>query len=56
MRKYLITRLAQAAGVLWAAYTIAFFILDYLPGDPVSVMAGAAAQSAALCGRRSRTD
>ncbi|MEW9553333.1 ABC transporter permease [Nonomuraea sp. NPDC050783] len=48
MRRYLITRLAQAAGVLWAAYTIAFFILDYLPGDPVSVMAGAAAQSAAL--------
>ncbi|GAA4638296.1 ABC transporter permease [Actinoallomurus vinaceus] len=40
MRRYVIRRLAQAAGVLWAAYTVSFLVLDYLPGDPVSAMAG----------------
>ncbi|MEU1518655.1 ABC transporter permease [Streptomyces sp. NPDC005811] len=41
MRRYVIKRLAQAAGVLWAAYTVSFLVLDYLPGDPVTAMAGA---------------
>ncbi|MFC0042319.1 ABC transporter permease [Actinomadura rayongensis] len=36
----MIRRVVQAAGVLWAAYTVAFLVLDYLPGDPVSAMAG----------------
>jgi peptide/nickel transport system permease protein len=40
MRRYVLRRLAQAAGVLWAAYTVSFLVLDYLPGDPVSAMAG----------------
>jgi peptide/nickel transport system permease protein len=40
MRRYVIRRVAQAVGVLWAAYTVSFLVLDYLPGDPVSAMAG----------------
>ncbi|MFD4356241.1 ABC transporter permease [Nocardia sp. NPDC058518] len=40
MRRYVLRRLAQAAGVLWAAYTVSFFVLEFLPGDPVSAMAG----------------
>ncbi|MGY2011467.1 ABC transporter permease [Nocardia gipuzkoensis] len=40
MRRYALRRLAQAVGVLWAAYTVSFLVLDYLPGDPVSAMAG----------------
>ncbi|MFF3611868.1 ABC transporter permease [Streptomyces sp. NPDC002580] len=39
MRRYVAGRLAQAVGVLWAAYTVSFLVLDYLPGDPVSAMA-----------------
>ncbi|MDT0483943.1 MULTISPECIES: ABC transporter permease [Streptomyces] len=45
MRRYVIKRLAQALGVLWAAYTVSFLVLDFLPGDPVSAMAGAGADS-----------
>ncbi|MEW2164864.1 ABC transporter permease [Streptomyces sp. NPDC007084] len=45
MRRYVIKRVAQALGVLWAAYTVSFLVLDYLPGDPVSAMAGAGADS-----------
>jgi peptide/nickel transport system permease protein len=45
MRRYVIRRLAQAVGVLWAAYTVSFLVLDFLPGDPVSAMAGAGADS-----------
>ncbi|WP_261557595.1 ABC transporter permease [Frankia tisae] len=40
MRRYVLRRLAQAVAVLWAAYTLSFLVLDYLPGDPVSAMAG----------------
>ena len=40
LARYLGQRLAQAVGVLWAAYTLAFLILDLLPGDPISLMAG----------------
>lgn len=45
MRRYVIKRVAQALGVLWAAYTVSFLVLDFLPGDPVSAMAGAGADS-----------
>ncbi|MFC5752376.1 ABC transporter permease [Actinomadura rugatobispora] len=48
MRRYVLRRLAQAAGVLWAAYTVSFLILHYLPGDPVSAMAGQGADQAAI--------
>jgi peptide/nickel transport system permease protein len=46
MQRYVARRLAQAVGVLWAAYTLAFFILVLLPGDPVSAMAGQSMDSA----------
>ena len=45
MRGYVVKRLAQAVGVLWAAYTVSFLILDFLPGDPVTAMAGAGMDS-----------
>ncbi|MEU3613355.1 ABC transporter permease [Streptomyces sp. NPDC006872] len=45
MRLYVVKRVAQAIGVLWAAYTVAFLVLDFLPGDPVSAMAGAGADT-----------
>ncbi|MEU2617886.1 ABC transporter permease [Streptomyces sp. NPDC007157] len=45
MRRYVIKRLAQAVGVLWAAYTVSFLVLDFLPGDPVSAIAGAGMDS-----------
>lgn len=45
MRGYVLKRLAQAVGVLWAAYTVSFLVLDYLPGDPVTAMAGAGMDS-----------
>lgn len=45
MHGYVIKRLAQAAGVLWAAYTVSFLVLDFLPGDPVTAMAGAGMES-----------
>ncbi|MEW2162111.1 ABC transporter permease [Streptomyces sp. NPDC007084] len=45
MRRYVLWRLAQAVGVLWAAYTLTFFLLDLLPGDPVAAMAGAGLNS-----------
>ncbi|MFH9550503.1 ABC transporter permease [Streptomyces sp. NPDC017435] len=45
MRRYVIKRLAQAAGVLWAAYTVSFLVLNRLPGDPVTSMAGAGMDS-----------
>ncbi|KLL10023.1 MULTISPECIES: ABC transporter permease [Protofrankia] len=48
MRRYVIRRLAQAVGVLWAAYTLSFLVLDYLPGDPVSAMAGAGMDSSVV--------
>ncbi|WP_308113765.1 ABC transporter permease [Kineosporia corallincola] len=46
MTRYVIRRIAQAVGVLLAAYTLSFFILVLLPGDPVSAMAGAGMDSA----------
>ncbi|MCD5314934.1 ABC transporter permease [Kineosporia babensis] len=46
MRRYIAKRIAQAVGVLWAAYTLSFFILVLLPGDPVTAMAGQGMDSA----------
>src|SRR6266568_956210 len=37
MRKYLIGRVAQAAVVLWAAFTVAFILLQVLPGDAILI-------------------
>jgi len=45
VRRYVIKRLAQAVGVLWAAYTVSFLVLNFLPGDPVTAMAGAGMDS-----------
>lgn len=36
MRRYVAKRVAQAVGVLWAAYTVSFVLLSALPGDAVS--------------------
>ena len=41
MIRYLLSRLAQAILVLWAAFTLSFVILYALPGDPVAIMTGA---------------
>ncbi|ONH27522.1 ABC transporter permease [Pseudofrankia asymbiotica] len=45
MWRYVLRRLVQAVVVLWAAYTVTFLVLDLLPGDPVSTLAGAGADS-----------
>ncbi len=36
--RYVARRLLQGAGVLWAAFTIAFVVLYLLPSDPVRIM------------------
>lgn len=41
MAGYVLLRLLQAVGVLWAAYTVSFLVLYALPGDPVTLLAGA---------------
>ncbi|SFR69477.1 peptide/nickel transport system permease protein [Agromyces sp. CF514] len=41
MARYVLLRLLQAVGVLWAAYTVSFLVLYALPGDPVTLLAGA---------------
>lgn len=40
MTRYVLLRLLQAIGVLWAAYTVSFLVLYALPGDPVTLLAG----------------
>lgn len=42
MTRYLLGRLAQAALVLWGAYTVTYLILYSLPSDPLSLMLNAA--------------
>jgi peptide/nickel transport system permease protein len=39
VRRYLLRRLLQAAGVLWAAWTVSFIVLYLLPSDPIEIMA-----------------
>lgn len=41
MVRYLSVRLVQAAGALWAAFTVSYAILFLLPSDPVSLAAEA---------------
>ena len=41
MTRYVIGRIGQAALVLWGAYSVAYFILYLLPGDPLSIMLSA---------------
>jgi peptide/nickel transport system permease protein len=41
MAGYLLRRAAQGLLVLWAAFTIAFFVLYLLPSDPAALAAGA---------------
>lgn len=41
MLRYLGSRILQAVGVLWAAFTVSFAVLYLLPSDPVSIAAGA---------------
>ncbi|PJI93829.1 ABC transporter permease [Luteimicrobium subarcticum] len=40
MLRYVAGRLGQALLVLWAAYTVSFFVLWALPSDPVSLLLG----------------
>lgn len=40
--RYVLGRVAQAAAVLWAAYTVTFIVLYLLPSDPVALQLGAA--------------
>lgn len=42
MTRYVLGRVAQAVGVLWAAYTVTFAVLYLLPSDPVALQLGAA--------------
>ncbi|WAH55621.1 ABC transporter permease [Pseudomonas silvicola] len=41
MSRYLLGRIGQALLVLWGAFTITYFILYLLPGDPLSIMLNA---------------
>ncbi|QLF94698.1 ABC transporter permease [Pseudomonas sp. ABC1] len=41
MTRYMLGRVAQALLVLWGAYSITYFILYLLPGDPLSIMLSA---------------
>ncbi|EME19849.1 ABC transporter permease [Rhodococcus triatomae] len=49
MTRYLGSRVLQAIGVLWAAFTVSFVVLYLLPSDPVSMaLDNAAASGAAI--------
>ncbi|MFF0815095.1 ABC transporter permease [Rhodococcus sp. NPDC003318] len=47
MTRYLGSRILQALGVLWAAFTISFVVLFLLPSDPVSIAVDSAVNSGA---------
>ncbi|MFD1815241.1 ABC transporter permease [Rhodococcus gannanensis] len=47
MTRYLGSRVLQAIGVLWAAFTVSFVVLYLLPSDPVSMAVDSAAASGA---------
>jgi peptide/nickel transport system permease protein len=40
MTRYVLSRIGQALLVLWAAWTISFFVLYVLPSDPARIMVG----------------
>lgn len=48
MIRYLIRRLIQAVFVVWAAYTVTFFVLYLLPSDPIAILLGAGGQNAVV--------
>ncbi|WP_040802507.1 ABC transporter permease [Nocardia concava] len=58
MGRYVIGRVLQAVGVLWAAFSLSFVVLYLLPGDPVDMAANAATgtpvDAAAIAEMRSR--
>ncbi|MFE6863764.1 ABC transporter permease [Nocardia sp. NPDC057668] len=58
MRRYVIGRILQAAGVLWAAFSLSFVVLYLLPSDPVELVAnstpGTPVDAAALAELRAR--
>ncbi|WP_067531833.1 ABC transporter permease [Nocardia crassostreae] len=58
MRRYVIGRLLQAAGVLWTAFTLSFVVLYLLPADPVELAVnraeGAPVDPAAIAEMRAR--
>ncbi|MEU0543590.1 ABC transporter permease [Nocardia sp. NPDC005978] len=58
MRRYVIGRILQAAGVLWAAFSLSFVVLYLLPSDPVELVAnstpGTPVDAAALAELRTR--
>jgi peptide/nickel transport system permease protein len=41
MLRYVLGRLAQAVGVLWAVFTVTFVVLYLLPSDPVALLLAA---------------
>lgn len=47
MTRYLGSRVLQAIGVLWAAFTVSFVVLYLLPSDPVSMAVDSAAANGA---------
>ncbi|MFJ3383131.1 MULTISPECIES: ABC transporter permease [unclassified Curtobacterium] len=40
MTRYVLSRIGQAVLVLWAAWTISFFVLYVLPSDPARILVG----------------
>ncbi|GAB4582444.1 ABC transporter permease [Nocardia sp. IFM 10818] len=58
MRRYVIERILQAAGVLWAAFTLSFAVLYLLPADPVELAVnrseGAPVDAAAIAEMKAR--
>lgn len=48
MARYVARRAAQGLFVLWAAFTIAFFVLYLLPSDPAALAAGSGGEVASV--------
>lgn len=48
MRKYIIKRVIEALGVVFAIVLITFFVLNVIPGDPVQLMLGERADASAV--------
>jgi len=46
MKRYLTKRVAIALFSIWSVFTIVFFIIHFIPGDPVQLMLGEGAQQA----------
>lgn len=44
--RFVLTRIASVALVLWGVTTLVFFLIHWLPGDPVDIMLGDYAQAA----------